>query len=49
VAPVAGEFRAMFGTGLHPPHPREAGSGAVLLDATGAELELDGFQHWGTR
>jgi hypothetical protein len=49
VAPVAGEFRAMFGTGLTRVGRVEAGSGAVLLDATGAELELDGFQHWGTR
>ncbi len=49
VAAVAAEFEVVFGVPLTRVGRVEPGSGAVVLDATGSAVELEGFQHWRAR
>jgi thiamine-monophosphate kinase len=46
VEAVRAEFEARFGVALTRVGHVEEGSGAVILDAAGRVLALEGFQHW---
>lgn len=49
VGPLAAAFEGRFGLPLTRVGDVEPGAGCAVVDAAGAALELEGFQHWGHR